>query len=166
MHSCWCAPRFCLNEWPDTQDSSGSLIDEYSTRLAPVCIPAQLAQRDGVRRRARESLRLPAPLGDRSVRAPRQSLHGDPRLRRGSRLSVPRFVLHFGKWIERRHARKPGAARPHALTIDLSRPRDRRALVGFATGAVIFLLLTAIGSNGTYHYTESVQFCGRHAIRP
>ena len=46
------------------------------------------------------------------------------------------FLIFFGKWIERRHARKPGASRPHALTIDLSRPRDRRALVGFVTGVL------------------------------
>ena len=26
---------------------------------------------------------------------------------------------------------------------------------------MVFLLLTAIGSNRTYHYTESVQFCGQ-----
>src|SRR4029079_14611861 len=57
------------------------------------------------------------------------------------------FFIFLGKWIERRHARKPGAAPPPALTIDLSRTRDRRALAGFVAGAVIFLLLTAIGSN-------------------
>src|SRR4051812_8893213 len=63
------------------------------------------------------------------------------------------FLILFGNWLERRHARKPGAtSRPHALTIDLSRKRDRRALGGFIAGAIIFLLLTAIGSNRTYHY--------------
>jgi len=77
------------------------------------------------------------------------------------------FLIFLGKWIERRHARKPEAAgRPHALTIDLSRRRDRRALGGFVAGAILFLLLTAIGSNRTYHYTESVQFCGQACHTP
>ena len=47
-----------------------------------------------------------------------------------------------------------------ALSIDLSRPRDRQFLVIFGSGAVVFLLLTAFGSYQTYHFTESVQFCG------
>ena len=47
-----------------------------------------------------------------------------------------------------------------ALTIDLSRPRDRRWLTYFAGGAAAFLLLTAFGSYQTYHFTESVAFCG------
>jgi nitrate/TMAO reductase-like tetraheme cytochrome c subunit len=47
------------------------------------------------------------------------------------------------------------------LRIDLSRPRDRRMLAWFVAGGVLFLLLSAIGSYQTYHYTESVQFCGQ-----
>jgi nitrate/TMAO reductase-like tetraheme cytochrome c subunit len=47
------------------------------------------------------------------------------------------------------------------IVIDLSRPRDRKALGYFILGAVIFLLLSALGSYQTYHFTESVQFCGQ-----
>jgi nitrate/TMAO reductase-like tetraheme cytochrome c subunit len=47
------------------------------------------------------------------------------------------------------------------LRIDLTRPRDRRLLGFFILGAVVFLLVSAIGSYQTYHYTESVQFCGQ-----
>lgn len=47
------------------------------------------------------------------------------------------------------------------VRIDLTRGRDRRMLGFFLAGAVIFLLLSAIGSYQTYHYTESVQFCGQ-----
>lgn len=46
------------------------------------------------------------------------------------------------------------------LQIDLTRPRDRRLLVGFALCALVFLLATAFGSYQTYQYTDSVQFCG------
>ncbi len=47
------------------------------------------------------------------------------------------------------------------LRIDLTRIRDRRLLALFLGGSVVFLLLAAIGSYQTYHYTESVQFCGQ-----
>lgn len=48
-----------------------------------------------------------------------------------------------------------------ALTIDFANPRDRRILGWFIFGSVTFLLLSALGSFGTYHFTESVQFCGQ-----
>jgi nitrate/TMAO reductase-like tetraheme cytochrome c subunit len=47
------------------------------------------------------------------------------------------------------------------LVIDLDKPRDRKILGAFILGAVVFLLLTAIGSNKTYHESESVEFCGK-----
>src|ERR1051326_5987252 len=47
------------------------------------------------------------------------------------------------------------------LRIDLTRMRDRRLFGLFLLGAVLFLLVSAIGSYQTYHYTESVQFCGQ-----
>jgi len=69
-------------------------------------------------------------------------------------------LIFAGWWVQRRHvARHPGGQTP-ALTIDLSRPRDRHYLVLFGSGAVVFLLMTAFGSYQTYHFTESVEFCG------
>ena len=47
-----------------------------------------------------------------------------------------------------------------SLRIDLSNSRDRRFLGFFIGGSVVFLLVAAIGSYQTYHFTESVQFCG------
>jgi nitrate/TMAO reductase-like tetraheme cytochrome c subunit len=47
------------------------------------------------------------------------------------------------------------------LRIDLTRPRDRRLLGWFLAGSVCFLLISALGSYQTYHFTESVQFCGQ-----
>ena len=77
------------------------------------------------------------------------------------------FLTALGIWIQRRLLRKvsPQSA-PHALTIDLSRPRDKKRLVIFVVCSVVFLLLTAIGSNRTYHYTESVTFCGQACHTP
>ena len=48
-----------------------------------------------------------------------------------------------------------------ALRIDLTRPRDRRLFGLFLAGSVLFLLISALGSYQTYHFTESVQFCGQ-----
>jgi len=65
-------------------------------------------------------------------------------------------------WImHRRQLKKmaPGAAHT-LLTIDLDRPQDRRNFFLFIGGAFVFLLLTAFGSYQTFHYTESVEFCG------
>jgi nitrate/TMAO reductase-like tetraheme cytochrome c subunit len=66
-----------------------------------------------------------------------------------------------GWLIHRRRLARTDPDTPRALlTIDLSRPRDRRNFVFFLTGAFVFLLLTAFGSYETFHYTESVEFCG------
>ena len=60
----------------------------------------------------------------------------------------------------RRRQKKTGGLVP-AIQIDLSRPRDRSILGTFLGGSVVFLLVSAVLSYQTYHYTESVQFCGQ-----
>jgi len=67
-------------------------------------------------------------------------------------------LIVAGILINRRQIRTKTAA---AFTVDLSRPRDRRNLVFFVGGSVFFLLITAIGSYQSYHFTESVEFCGK-----
>ncbi|MGN6643485.1 MAG: NapC/NirT family cytochrome c [Verrucomicrobiota bacterium] len=52
------------------------------------------------------------------------------------------------------------------LTLDFSRPADRRKLQFFAIGSVAFFLCTAIGSYQSYHVSESVQFCGQACHGP
>ena len=77
---------------------------------------------------------------------------------------VPAFltlsiVLGFaGAWRERRRRARGGAAT--SLQIDLNRPRDRRGVVAFIAGSVVFLLVSAIGSYNAFNFTESVTFCG------
>src|SRR5262249_38981484 len=73
-------------------------------------------------------------------------------------LVVGTVLVVIGVIRERRRRRKGG---PPRLTIDLSRSHDRKALGGFIAGAIIFLLVTALGSYHTYQYTESLQFCGQ-----
>lgn len=45
--------------------------------------------------------------------------------------------------------------------INLNLKRHRNGLLIFAVGTVAFLLLSAVGSYEAFHYTESVEFCGK-----
>jgi nitrate/TMAO reductase-like tetraheme cytochrome c subunit len=81
-------------------------------------------------------------------------------------LVAPAFFLMglvlgtLGAWLRHRQLVKYVGPFP-PLRIDLTRPRDRRLFGVFLAGSVVFLLIAAIGSYQTYHYTESVQFCGQ-----
>jgi nitrate/TMAO reductase-like tetraheme cytochrome c subunit len=66
----------------------------------------------------------------------------------------------IGAWRERRKLGQSAGLLPK-MVVDLSRPRDRRMMGFFIAGSVLFLLVSAIGSYHTYHFTESVQFCGQ-----
>lgn len=66
----------------------------------------------------------------------------------------------LGAW--RRHRQITRSAGPFPpMRIDLTRPRDRRVFGLFLAGGVVFLLISAVGSYQSYHFTESVQFCGQ-----
>jgi nitrate/TMAO reductase-like tetraheme cytochrome c subunit len=47
------------------------------------------------------------------------------------------------------------------MVVDLTRPRDRKIMAVFLSCSVLFLLVSAVGSYHTYHFTESVTFCGQ-----
>jgi nitrate/TMAO reductase-like tetraheme cytochrome c subunit len=64
-----------------------------------------------------------------------------------------------GAWRRRRQVVKTSGPLP-PMRIDLTKPRDRRLLGFFLVGSVIFLMISALGSYQTYHFTESVSFCG------
>lgn len=69
------------------------------------------------------------------------------------------LVVFGGLWTRWHRAKVRGWA--PELHIDLRRRRDRRLLALFIGGAIVFLLVTSVLSYHTYHYTESVQFCGQ-----
>jgi len=73
-------------------------------------------------------------------------------------LSLSVALGFIGAWRERRRRAKGSGAT--SLQIDLNRPRDRRGVVAFIAGSVIFLLVSAIGSYNAFNFTESVTFCG------
>jgi nitrate/TMAO reductase-like tetraheme cytochrome c subunit len=75
-------------------------------------------------------------------------------------LIIGLIMAIVGAWFRHRQIIK--ASGPFApIRIDLTRPRDRRLFGLFLSASVIFLLISAIGSYQSYHYTESVQFCGQ-----
>lgn len=65
-----------------------------------------------------------------------------------------------GALFRRRKVLKSVALAP-VVTIDLTRPRDRKILGFFVAGSTVFLLITAVGTYHAYHFTESVPFCGQ-----
>ena len=70
------------------------------------------------------------------------------------------FLALLGAFLRHRQILKTSGPLP-PLRIDLTRPRDRRLFGFFLAGSVLFLLISALGSYQTYHFTESVQFCGQ-----
>jgi nitrate/TMAO reductase-like tetraheme cytochrome c subunit len=56
--------------------------------------------------------------------------------------------------------RESGSIPAFHIDVDFSRRKDRRLLAFFVPATAGFLLLTAMGSYHSYHFTESVEFCG------
>jgi len=66
----------------------------------------------------------------------------------------------LGAYLRRRRLAKAVSLAP-ILTIDFTRPRDRKVMGLFLAGSTVFLFITALGTYHTYHFTESVPFCGQ-----
>ena len=75
-------------------------------------------------------------------------------------LVIGLFLALLGAFLRHRQILKTSGPLP-PLRIDLTRPRDRRLFGFFLAGSVLFLLISALGTYQTYHFTESVQFCGQ-----
>jgi nitrate/TMAO reductase-like tetraheme cytochrome c subunit len=68
------------------------------------------------------------------------------------------LVAFVGAGLERR--RRAHGGQPTSLKMDLNQPHDRRVVLTFVSGSVVFLLLSAIGCYNAFNFTESVTFCG------
>ncbi len=69
-------------------------------------------------------------------------------------------LLFFGAWAQRRWAIKHAATVPDKWRLDFNDRAQRRFLILFGLGAIVFIMLSAFGSYQSYHYAESTQFCG------
>lgn len=68
-------------------------------------------------------------------------------------------LAFFGAWAQRRWMIKHAGA-PDRWRLDLDNHEQRRRVAIFAAGATGFIMLSAFGSYQSFHYSESVQFCG------
>ncbi len=72
------------------------------------------------------------------------------------------LLILVGALVERRRRRRLGEGEiPRHPIIDFNRPRHRRTFVVAGVVMFLFFLATAVGSYRTYHFTESVEFCGQ-----
>jgi hypothetical protein len=78
------------------------------------------------------------------------------------------MVLILVGWLLQRRQNIKGVAGSSMpfLTIDLTRPQDRRNLVVFGIGSAVFLFCAAVGSYHSYHFAESEYFCGQLCHTP
>jgi nitrate/TMAO reductase-like tetraheme cytochrome c subunit len=66
----------------------------------------------------------------------------------------------FGGALAQRRWMIKHAHIPDKWRLDFAEPTHRRWIMLFGIGGVGFIMLTAFGSYQTYHYSESVTFCG------
>jgi hypothetical protein len=68
----------------------------------------------------------------------------------------------FAGWLVHRRqiARSSTGESSLTFSFDFSQARHRRNFFLFTGGTFVFLMLTAFGSYKTYHFSESVEFCG------
>jgi nitrate/TMAO reductase-like tetraheme cytochrome c subunit len=77
-------------------------------------------------------------------------------------LTIGLFLMGLGCLIHRQQmVKSKGKSSPLTVSLNLANLKDRRKFLIFSVFALLFMLLTAIGSYQTYHFTESVQFCGK-----
>lgn len=70
------------------------------------------------------------------------------------------LILGGAWWTRRRLRKDPAAVVAKYWRIDFSNPAHRHTAVALLLGGTVFLVLSSVGMYQTYHYTESVSFCG------
>ncbi|MCB1032509.1 MAG: NapC/NirT family cytochrome c, partial [Acidobacteria bacterium] len=72
-------------------------------------------------------------------------------------LLIPIGMVREWRRLKREGIRPEKARWP---AIDLNRPAHRNFFLVFVVGGLIFVVISAVGTYGTYHFSESVTFCG------
>ena len=94
--------------------------------------------------------------------------HGNPYMGILAYVIAPIFIFGglglaiIGAILHRRRLKRTN----YEISIDLTRPRDRKVAAFFVIFAAVFLMLTAFGSYQTYHFSESTMFCGQTCHTP
>jgi hypothetical protein len=78
-------------------------------------------------------------------------------------LIIGLLLIPLGALITRRRRKKIPASEATSgwPLIDFNNPGVRNASLIFGIGTLVFIILSAIGSYEAFHYTESVEFCGK-----
>ena len=71
------------------------------------------------------------------------------------------ILIPIGMWLTWRRQRRGEHEVSEWPIVDLNRPSHRNATIVFVLGTVVFLMLSSFGVYEAYHYSESVEFCGR-----
>jgi len=71
------------------------------------------------------------------------------------------IIIPVGMVARGRHLKHHADEEEKRWMIDFSDRRHRNATLIFAVGTVILLFLSGVGSYEAFHYTESVEFCGK-----
>ncbi|MBI9068762.1 MAG: NapC/NirT family cytochrome c [Salinivirgaceae bacterium] len=85
-------------------------------------------------------------------------------------LVIGLVLIPIGMWNRTRKAKKsPETLMERRLILNLNNKTHLNAAIIFIFGTLLFVLLTGVGSYQLYHYSESVEFCGKvchEAMKP
>ncbi len=71
------------------------------------------------------------------------------------------LIVPLGMWRTARSWKREGAPQAARFPVlDLNNAKHRNAVLIFSISTLVFLVLSAMGSYGAYHHSESVEFCG------
>ncbi|MDT8323960.1 MAG: NapC/NirT family cytochrome c [Bacteroidota bacterium] len=70
------------------------------------------------------------------------------------------LLIPVGVWLEKRRLKKQGGKTRKYMLIDLNEPTHRAAVMVFAVGTMLLIVVSAAGTYQAYNYSESVEFCG------
>ena len=77
-------------------------------------------------------------------------------------LVIGLLLIPIGMIVYRKRLKRTGLEQEKKWPyVDLNYHRHRNAFLIFTFGSVLFLLVSAVGSYEAFHYTESVEFCGK-----
>jgi hypothetical protein len=78
-------------------------------------------------------------------------------------LVIGLIMIPVGMFLTRRRMKKMSLGEDQLQwpRIDFNKPEVRNAALIFISGTIVFLILSSVGSYEAFHYTESVEFCGK-----
>ncbi len=76
-------------------------------------------------------------------------------------LVIGLLLIPIGLLVNRKKRKHKEKQQKNPWLIDFTNSRHRNAAVLFSIGSILFLFLSGIGSYEAFHYTESVEFCGK-----